>query len=251
MCLDVRVSASCCFVLCNSLLNVDWSAWDVRWCQIRPWDRHGGLGMQPPTSFDANSNRAPVGKRGALNLERQTRSVAGLHVIDSQRCGCRNPGPGFPCGAAGSTLCPVTMWQLFRCRKSVRVRRYGTRDCWPPTGQTANLVAVVYSADIPVPPGFNVEWAFITKTTHGCPCSRFFRIACPCPNASANAVEVGNEAELPVQGPISLPSHRRARRCQQSGKSRGRLPRHRSRPRGRRLRLRGRNSTVMWAGISS
>ena len=157
---------------------------------------------------------------------------------------------GLPCGTAGATLRPVTLWQLFRRRKLVRARRHGACARWPP-GHTVNRVAVLYSADIPVMPGFNVEWAFITKTTHGSPCSRFFRIACPCPNASANAVEVGNEAELPVQGPISLPSHRRARRCQQSGKSRGRLPRHRLRPRGRRLRLRGRNSTVMWAGISS
>lgn len=40
--------------------------------------------------------------------------------------------------------------------------------------KTVHLVAVPYSADIPVTPGFNVEWAFTAKTTYGSPCSRLF-----------------------------------------------------------------------------
>lgn len=40
--------------------------------------------------------------------------------------------------------------------------------------KTVHLVVVPYSVDIPVTPGFNVEWAFTVKTTYGSPCSRLF-----------------------------------------------------------------------------
>lgn len=118
-----------------------------------------------------------MGKRGALNRQRQTGPVAVLQpafmLLAAKGVVVGTLAGGLPCGTAGATLRPVTLWQLFRCRKLVRARRHGACARWPP-GHTVNRVAVLYSADIPVMPGFNVEWAFITKTTHGSPCSRLF-----------------------------------------------------------------------------